>query len=107
MVRSALLARLEPSGNTTLILRDGATAPPRDEDIVLRLTGSGRPPRSEVGSLDDISEPDITLSLPALQLHLPQRMMVGGTGVDADARQQRWDLEILQVVGLGHDIFAG
>src|SRR5258707_10772614 len=56
--------------NTTPILRDGATAPPQDEDIVLRLTGSGRPPRSEVGSLDDISEPNITLSLPALQLRL-------------------------------------
>src|SRR5712664_2132722 len=56
--------------NTTLILRDGASAPPLDEDIVLRLTGSGRPPRSEVGSLDDISEPDITLPLPALQLGL-------------------------------------
>src|SRR5258705_9305120 len=65
------------------------------------------PPRSEVGALDDIAETDIALSLPALQLHLPQRMVVGGAGVDADARQQRRNLDIPEVVRLAHDIFAG
>jgi hypothetical protein len=41
--------------------------------------------QSDIRPLDDIAEPVPALAFPALQLHLPQRMVVGGTGVDADA----------------------
>src|SRR6476660_894046 len=63
--------------------------------------------RSEVRALDDVAETDIALPVPALQLHLAQRMVIGGAGVDADARQQRRHLEVPEVVRLAHDAFAG
>jgi len=60
---------------------------------------------SEVCTLNDIAEPDIALPVPALQLHLLQRMVVGRAGVDAHARQQRRTLEVLHIVGLPNDSF--
>ena len=52
---------------------------------------------SQIGSLDDIAEPDIALSFPALQLHLLQRSVVGRAGVDTDTRQQRRNFDIPQI----------
>ena len=82
------MARVSNHAQHNLIFKT-ARAPPQDEDIVLRLTGF-EPAAIRDLRPDDVSEPDITLSLPALQLH-PAADGGGGAGVDADARQQRRD----------------
>ena len=51
-------------------------------------------PGSDVGALDHLAEAFPGLAGPALQLHLPDRMVVGRAGVDLDARQQVRDVQV-------------
>src|SRR5437763_15782551 len=64
------------------------------------------PPRSGAAAFDHLAEPLPDLAVPARQLLLPDRMVVGRAGIDADAGQQGGRLEIVQGGRLLQDVLA-
>src|SRR5919199_188753 len=51
------------------------------------------PATLDVRALDHIAEADPGFPVPALQLHVPDRVVIGGRGADLHARQQGGGLE--------------
>src|ERR1700730_9539592 len=56
---------------------------------------------------DDAAEQHPALAIEALQLHLPDRVKIAGAGADENSRQHHRQLQILEVLGLPHDVLAG
>ena len=55
---------------------------------------------------DDVAEQLPTLAVEHGEHFLADRTEIVGRGVDLDARQQHWQLEVLEVSRLAHDVFA-
>src|SRR6185312_3557919 len=57
-------------------------------------------------ALNDLGEIDPVLAVETRPHHAGDRVVVGGTGVDVDTRQQHCDMEVMKIGRLAHDVLA-